>query len=250
MFDIQMKTRKIPFWFATLLSILIPILGLVLGVGVMFLFGLNQTDNGNLIVNLFFLAGVVVLARTFRFSVEDLGLKVIKDQLQIHVILSFVTLTLYILFYIFAIRISTLKPLSSNTLWGLLTYLIVVIAEEVHFRGALYSVFEKRFSARTALFVTSLLFGLFHAQQGLRGIISKTFSGWLWGSVRYSTGMIFLIIIPVHFAYNSIWLLFEGNWNNPPAWMIYALPALEFVFGLVIVFLRDRKPKNILTISA
>lgn len=72
---------------------------------------------------------------------------------------------------------------------------------------------------------------------------------WLWGSVRYSTGMIFLVIIPVHFAYNSIWLLFEGNWNNPPVWAIYALPALEFVFGLVIVILRDGKPKNILTIS-
>jgi len=104
----------------------------------------------------------------------------------------------------------------------------------------LYSFFEKRFSAKTALIISSILFGLFHAQQGVRGMISKAFTGWLWGSVRYSTGMIYLLIIPVHFAYNSIWLLFEGNWNNPPAWVIYALPGIEFLFGLLIVLLSKR----------
>ena len=165
--------------------------------------------------------------------------------MQIHVILSLVIFTLYMVFYIFFIRISSLKPFSSSTLWGLVTYLIVVIAEDVYFRGALYSFFEKRFSAKTALIVTSLLFGLFHAQQGVRSMISKIFTGWLWGSIRYSTGMIFLLIIPIHFAYNSIWLLFEGNWNNPPEWAIYALPVIEFVFGLASVILRDKQLKNV-----
>ena len=173
MFNIQMETRKLPLWFATLLSIVIPILGMALGVGVIFLSGLSKTTYGNLIVNVFFLTGVVVLARLFRLSAEDLGLKVIKGLVQIHVILSLVTLALYILFYIFVFRISTIKPFSSSTLWGLVTYLIVVIAEDVYFRGALYSVFEKRFSAKIALIITSLLFGLFHAQQGVRSIISK-----------------------------------------------------------------------------
>ena len=125
----------------------------------------------------------------------------------------------------------------------------VVIAEEAYFRGALYSFFERQFSVKSALIVSSILFGFFHTQQGLRGVISRTFTGWLWGSVCYSTGMIFLLIFPVHFAYNSIWLLFEGNWNNPPVWAIYAMPAIEFVLGLAIVILRDGKPKNILTIS-
>jgi hypothetical protein len=49
-------------------------------------------------------------------------------------------------------------------------------------------------------------------------MVSRAFSGWLWGSIRFSTGMIFLRIFPLHFAYNSIWLLFAGNWNNPPNW--------------------------------
>lgn len=240
-----MNIGKRSLWLEILLTILVPILGMALGVGVMFLFGLNQTDYGNLIVNLFFLAGVIVLVNLFRFSAEDLGLKVIKEQMQKHVILSLMIFILYMLFYIFVIHISALKSFSPNTLWSLFTYLIVVVAEELYFRGALYSFFEKRFSAKTALIVSSIMFGLFHAQQGWRGMISKTFTGWLWGSVRYSTGMIFLLIIPVHFAYNSIWLFFEGNWSNPPAWAIYTLPAVEFVLGLAVVILHGWRPKNI-----
>jgi membrane protease YdiL (CAAX protease family) len=215
---------------------------MALGVGASFVFGLSQTDYGTLIVNLFFLMGVVVLVRMFKYSSEDLGLKLINEKMKRHVVLSLVIFTLYMLFYIFAIRISALKPFSSRTFWGLVNYLIVVIAEEVYFRGGLYSFFEKRFSAKAALIVTSILFGLFHAQQGLRGIISKTFTGWLWGSVRYSTGMI-LLIFPVHFAYNSIWLLFEGNWKNLPTWAIYVLPAIEFVLGLAIVLFNKRRKK-------
>ena len=235
-----MNTKQRPSWLNYLLVFLLPILGMALGVGVMFLLNLNGTDYGNLIVNLFFLISVIVLILLFKFSSEDLGLKVIKEQMQRHVILSLAIFAFYMLFYVFVIRISTFKPFSSSTLWGLVTYLIVVFAEELYFRGALYPFFEKRFSSKTALIVSSILFGLFHAQQGLCGMISKTFTGWLWGSVRYSTGMIYLLIIPVHYAYNSVWLLFEGNWDNPPAWAIYALPMIEFVLGLAIVIYTNR----------
>jgi len=224
--------------------LLIPIIGMAVGVGTTFLLDMNQTDYGNLIVNLFFLLACIVLVRLFKFSPKDLGLRIIKEQARSHVLLSLVIFTIYILFYIFAIHISGLKPFSASTVWSLLTYLIVVIAEELYFRGALYSFFEKRFSAQIALIVSSILFGLFHASQGVRGIISKTFTGWLWGSVRYSTGMIFLLIVPIHFAYNSIWLLFEGNWNNPPAWAIYVLPAVEFLLGLAIVIVRGKRSEK------
>jgi len=234
-----MNTKQRPTWLDYLLVFLLPILGMALGVGIMFLLNLNGTDYGNLIVNLFFLIGVIVLIRLFKYSSEDLGLKVIKEQTQKHVVLSLAIFAFYMLFYVFVIRISALKPFSSSTLWGLVTYLIVVLAEELYFRGALYSFFEKRFSAKTALIASSILFGLFHAQQGVRGMFSRMFTGWLWGSIRYSTGMIFLLIIPVHLAYNSVWLFFEGNWNNPPAWAVYALPAIEFLIGLVVFICKN-----------
>ena len=161
-----MNIGKRPAWLEILLMVLIPILGMALGVGITVLLGLNQTGYGNLVVNLFFLAGVVSLVRLYRFSSEDLGLIVIKEKTQSHVILSLTTFVLYLLFYIFVIRISVLKPFSADTSWGLLTFLIVVIAEELYFRGAVYSFFEKRYSAKTALIISSILFGLFHAQQG------------------------------------------------------------------------------------
>ena len=238
-----MNTKQRPNWLNYLLVFLLPLLGMALGVGIMFLLNLNGTDYGNLIVNLFYLIGVIVLIRLFKFSAEDLGVKIIQEKMQKHVVLSLAIFVFYMLFYVFVIRISTLKPFTSSTLWGLETYLIVVFAEELYFRGALYSFFEKRFSAKTALIISSILFGLFHAQQGVRGMISKTLTGWLWGSIRYSTGMIFLIIIPVHFAYNSVWLLFEGNWSDPPTWAIYVVPALEFLFGMIILLTNKRQYK-------
>ena len=234
-----MNTGKRSLWLEILLIILTPILGMALGTGVMFLLGLNGTDYGNLIVNLFFLIVVGVLIYLLKLSPEDLGLKVKKEQLQRHVVLSLAISALYTLFYIFIIRISAFRPFSLSIILGLMTYLVVVFAEELYFRGALYSIFEKRFSAKTALIVSSILFGVLHIQMGLRGMISRIFTGWLWGSVRYSTGMIFLLIIPIHFIYNSVWLLFEGNWSKPPVWAVYALPAVEFVLGLMIVIFQN-----------
>ena len=234
-----MNEQKIrPLWLDILLLILIPIIGLAVGVGATVLLNINQADYANLIVNLFFLGACLSLFRFFSFSRRQIGLRVIKSQMNWHVGISLAIFAVYLLFYIFVIRISDLKPLSASTVWGLLANLVIVFAEELYFRGMLYGYLQKRFSARTALVVSSLLFGLFHARQGLRGMISKTFTGWLWGSVRYSTGMIFLLIIPIHMTFNSVSLLFDGNWHDPPVWGIYALPILEFILGLFIVTFR------------
>ena len=70
-------------------------------------------------------------------------------------------------------------------------------------------------------------------------LVDEQSDGWLWGSVRYATGMIYLLIIPIHFAYNSVWLLFEGNWSNPPVWSIYALPIVEFLIGIIVVNIKN-----------
>jgi hypothetical protein len=54
--------------------------------------------------------------------------------------------------------------------------------------------------------------------------------------------MIYLLIIPVHFAFNATWLLFEGNWNTPPGWAIYVVSAGElFLTALILLVNPDRK---------
>ena len=221
-----------------------PIAGLALGVGLGFLLGLNGTDAGNFIANAVFLLVVLSIIPLYRFSVDELGLKIIKAKWGFHVAISLAVFAGYLLVYIFVIRISGLRPVDSETIWGLVTYAVVVLAEEIHIRGILYRALEKRFSGIIALIVSSVIFGLLHATQGVRGAVSKAMSGWLWGSIRYSTGMILLVIFPIHFTYNSMWLLFEGNWNNPPTWAPYALPLLEFLLGLAIVIFTNKRTKS------
>ena len=116
-------------------------MGMALGVAATIGMNIQQTDYSNLVVNLFFLAACIILLRVFCFSSADLGLKLIKDQTKRHVFLSLTILTIYILFYVFIIRISVLKSISSSTFWGLLTYLLVVFTEELYFRGMAYGFF-------------------------------------------------------------------------------------------------------------
>jgi membrane protease YdiL (CAAX protease family) len=181
-----------------------PIAGLALGVGLGFLLGLNGTDAGNFIANAVFLLVVLSIIPLYRFSVDELGLKIIKAKWGFHVAISLAVFAGYLLVYIFVIRISGLRLVDSETIWGLVTYAVVVLAEEIHIRGILYRALEKRFSGIIALIGSSVIFGLLHATQGVRGAVSKAMSGWLWGSIRYSTGMILLVIFPIHFTYNSM----------------------------------------------
>ena len=219
-----------------LIIFIIPIIGLAVGVGLSVATGLNGQPAGNLITNAVFLMAVLSLIPIFKFSPQEMGLKLNPPELGFHMISTLGIFISYMLFYIFVIRISSLKTIDTTMVVSLLTYLIVVVAEEVYFRGQVYSFIEKRFSAPTALIVSSLLFGIFHARQGLSGIITKTITGGLWGSVRYTTGMIYLLMLPVHFAFNATWLLFEGNWNNPPGGAVYAISAGELILTALIMF--------------
>lgn len=110
------NTTKKSIWQEMLQTIIIPIFGMALGTGIMFLLNLSETDYGDLIVNLFFLVSLIVLIRLFEFSSKNLGLKVIKEQMQRHVVLSLAIFAFYMLFYVFVIRISMLKPFSSSSL--------------------------------------------------------------------------------------------------------------------------------------
>ena len=232
----MLKTIQQQSVLSYLIILFVPIIGLAVGVGLSVASGLNGQPAGNLITNAVFLLAVLSLIPIYKFSPQQMGLKLNPSTFGFHSVSTLGIVISYMLFYIFVIRISALKPIDTNMIVSLLAYLIVVVAEEVFFRGQVYSFIEKRFSAPAALIVSSLLFGIFHARQGLSGIITKTITGGLWGSVRYTTGMIYFLIIPVHFAFNATWLLFEGNWNNSPGWAVYAFSAGELILTALIMF--------------
>jgi len=195
--------------------------------------GITEQDFSNLIINAVFLLSSIGCIRLFGLSAEDVGLKIIRQRLVLHGGLSLAIFTMYCLYYLFAVRISSFRPFTSATMWSLLNYLVVAFAEEIYFRGLCYRIVEQRYSGRAAVLISGLLFGLVHFRQGL-GMLPKFSTGWLWGSVRYATGMIFLLIFPVHFAYNAVWLLFQGNWDNPTTSALL-FPLVELLVAILIV---------------
>ena len=233
------EMKKRPFKPNLFWLIVIPVLGLAMGTAIAVILNLSQQAIGTLLINTTFLVAILVLLPFSGLNREELGLKIRHGQLTRHIVLSAIVFALYMLFYLFVIRISGLRPFTTELVWGLVAYAVTVFAEELYFRGMLFGFLEKRFSARVALLGTSLLFGLLHARQGISGIISRTITGWLWGSIRYASGMIFLLIFPIHFAFNSVWLLFEGNWSNPPGWASVALPVVEISLGVIFVIWHD-----------
>jgi len=196
----------------------------------------------NLIFNAVFLLACLGSIRLLELSPEEVGLRIIRQRFTLHVGLCLALLTIYWLFYLFVVRISGLRPFTSATMWGLLNYLVVAFVEEVYFRGLWYHVVEKRYSGKAAVLISGLLFGLAHYNQGL-GMLPRFFTGWLWGSVRYATGMITLLI-PLHFTYNTVWLLFQGNWDNLPIWA-NLLPTLVELLLAVLILARSKYNLNL-----
>jgi hypothetical protein len=86
-----------------LLLLVAPIAGLAIGVDLSFFLRLNGTDVGNFIANLVFLLVVLSIIPLYRFSVDELGLKLHKSKLRFHIASSLAIFTGYLLFYLFVI---------------------------------------------------------------------------------------------------------------------------------------------------
>ena len=74
---------------------------------------------------------------------------------------------------------------------------------------------------------------LLHGMTNARTVFGGVFA---LGPIRSSSGMIFLLAFPVHFAYDATWPLFQDYWNNPPRWASL-LPLVELVLSLTLTFL-------------
>jgi len=198
--------------------------------------GIVEQDFSHLIINIVFLLTCIGCIHQFRLSSEDVGLNITRSRLTLHLGLCLAIFTMYWLYYLVVVKISSHRPFSTTTLWGLLNYLVVAIAEEIYYRGLFYHVVEERTSGKFAVLISGLLFGLVHFRQGL-GMLPRFFTGWLWGSVRFTTGMVFMLI-PLHFNYNAVWLLFNGNWDSRSIFVIL-FPLVELLLAfLIIVFSR------------
>ena len=131
---LQMLQR---FWFRLLLVTIVPLASQAIVYLVLSLLGVAGEVYSNTIINLALLFACLALIWGMRLSAEDIGLKIIRSQFLWHVIIGLSLFIAYILYCVLAIRISRLRPISPQMVWGLSNYLIVAFAEEIYVRGPL-----------------------------------------------------------------------------------------------------------------
>jgi len=70
---------------------------------------------------------------------------------------------------------------------GLLFWTVSGLGQEILFRGLIFFSFYRWQGLKTALLVSSVLFGLMHVKQGITGIIFTILIGGYWGWVAFKT---------------------------------------------------------------
>ncbi len=183
-------------------------------------------------LNIASLGGCLYLVRLYKITRDELGLSLHRERFALH-IFSLVLLVIFFAWLNFVyIGISTVNAFSFDMIYYFVNYIIVAIYEEVYFRGIVYSILCEK-SSGTALIGSSVYFGLSHFRQGLLGITTKVFIGFGWGSVRYATSMIFILII-FHFVVNFFGEVFKTNTAN--MFVVNWLHAgLMFIAGGIIL---------------
>lgn len=92
--------------------------------------------------------------------------------------------------------------------------------EEIIFRGYIQAIFEKTIfkSSRKAwsILSTGILFGFYHWQQDIYGIIAAIFGGWFWGILYKKFGGNLWIAILSHALFDSITLvlIYTGKFGH------------------------------------
>ncbi len=92
-----------------------------------------------------------------------------------------------------------------------MAWLVGGFYEEIVFRGFIQSIFEKTFfknsSIALSITATSLLFGLYHWQQDIYGIVAATLGGFFWGFLFKNFDNNLWIVILSHAVFDSITLV-------------------------------------------
>ncbi len=101
------------------------------------------------------------------------------------------------------------QGITIDLLWGFIFYLLVAATEEIIFRGYVLANLTDRYSSRSALIVSSILFGVVHLGNDhltIVGLVTISLSGLLMGMVTLKTKTI-STAIGLHWSWNFV----QGN---------------------------------------
>ncbi|MCX6050771.1 MAG: CPBP family intramembrane metalloprotease [Chloroflexi bacterium] len=103
-----------------------------------------------------------------------------------------------------AVVIKAIVPTNRRELFLILLAMMpVVLVEELLFRSLLVGGLTSLWPAMSLIFVTSLLFGLLHALQGIWGIVGATLAGLLFGLLFIQQGSLLAPLI-AHYIANAL----------------------------------------------
>ncbi|AXJ00778.1 hypothetical protein CYPRO_1527 [Cyclonatronum proteinivorum] len=140
----------------------------------------------------------------------------------------------------------------SFALWFLVANIGVVpaICEEVMFRSYLHRLFENAYGIIAAIFITGLIFGLFHLR--LTQLIPLTFIGMVLGWITVKSGSVYPAML-MHFFHNSGTVAFVHSNPDmlemaesammPPLWLV----ASSLILTVYLIYLYSKRSEISLT---
>jgi membrane protease YdiL (CAAX protease family) len=141
---------------------------------------------------------------------------------------------------------------SDSGIWGGILRVVILapIVEELIFRGVIFSGFQRIYSSFWAIFLSALLFALFHLNPWQLG---PTFLlGLLLGFVRLRTGSLLAAIL-THALHNGMIFLSiyykEGwniqNWQQPGKMQSYVISLILLTCGVSLLYFFTRWSRSV-----
>jgi len=179
----SMGTRN---WLESLEAILVLVVPLLFAIP-FYVMGVLTEVSGNYVMYVIYIMCSIALTKYNGRSLKEIGLT--RKELLPSLGLSGVTVLASFLVRLISAELQFSPEANSGVAvaQGLLFWTVSGLGQEILFRGLIFFSFYRWKGWKTALLVSSVLFGLMHVQQGITGIIFTILIGGYWGWVAFKT---------------------------------------------------------------
>jgi membrane protease YdiL (CAAX protease family) len=193
-------------WLESLEAILVFVVPLLFAIP-LYMLGFLTEVSGNYVTYTIYITCSIALTKYNGRSLKEIGLT--RKELLPSLGLSGVTVLASFLIRLISAELQLSPEANSGVAvaQGLLFWTVSGLGQEILFRGLIFFSFYRWKGWKTALLVSSVLFGLMHVKQGITGIIFTVLIGGYWGWVAFKTKNIIGTSI-AHSLFNFFTFLF------------------------------------------
>jgi len=173
-------------WLESLEAILVFVVPLLSAIP-LYVLGVLTEVSGNYVTYAIYITCSIALTKYNGRSLKEIGLT--RKELLPSLGLSGVTVLASFLVRLISAELQFSPESNSGVAvaHGLLFWTVSGLGQEILFRGLIFFSFYRWKGWKTALLVSSVLFGLMHVRQGIIGIIFTILIGGYWGWVAFKT---------------------------------------------------------------